>query len=240
MSWNANDAIFRLRLALRSKEFARDFDQEEEDIGNLEALLTTNRDNKLREQVREFHEAFGVKIADRLDITMDDEELNELRLGLIVEECQELIEAVYQPDQDICDVADALGDLRYVIEGAALSWGIPLDLVTDEIHRSNMTKLGPDGIAVFREDGKILKGDGFEEPQLTRLLMEFSRDEDNGTKHIRPKTFTEEFGQQALYVHHGGDYRDRIDGDSDHRDHGDESDAADDDYLDSRGEPDIF
>lgn len=78
-----------------------------------------------------------------------------LRIELIDEEFTELKEAFAK--RDLTAVADALADLRYVINGAALECGIDLDVVGDEVHRSNMTKIWPDGTVHYREDGKVLK-----------------------------------------------------------------------------------
>lgn len=135
------------------------------------------------ERVREFHEVFGHPIVDRPS-ELDFERLS-LRLELIREEFCELLEAsgledaamevrgVYlNPDgeQNLVEIADALGDLEYVINGMALEAGIPLPDVVAEIHQSNMSKLGPDGKPIYREDGKILKGEGFKEPRLAEIL----------------------------------------------------------------------
>lgn len=142
------------------------------------------------ERVREFHETFGHPVADEPTIANDDRLV--LRLALILEEAIELADAmgfatddlkdsadymlnkigprVYEDDVDIVAVADALGDLEYVTNGAALEMGIDLPAVVTEIHRSNMTKLGPDGKPIYREDGKILKGEGYEPPNLRPVL----------------------------------------------------------------------
>lgn len=71
---------------------------------------------------------------------------------------------------DVVAAADTLGDLEYVVNGMALGMGVDLPAVVREIHRSNMTKLGPDGKPIYREDGKILKGEGYEPPRLKELL----------------------------------------------------------------------
>jgi len=131
--------------------------------------------------VREFHEKFGHPIAD--EPTTLDEGYELMRLELIREELVELYEAcgydaseiekakvVRVEGTDIVAVADALGDLEYVVNGMAVSSGIPLPAIVSEIHRSNMTKLGEDGKPIYREDGKVLKGPGYEEPQLQAVL----------------------------------------------------------------------
>ena len=142
------------------------------------------------EMVKEFHETFGHPVADKPTAITDDRMT--LRLALILEEAIELADAlgfatddikdsaaymlnkigprVYEDKVDIVAVADALGDLEYVVNGAALEHGINLPKVVAEVHRSNMTKLGPEGKPIYREDGKILKGENFEEPNLAKVL----------------------------------------------------------------------
>ncbi len=68
------------------------------------------------------------------------------------------------------DVADALGDLVYVIYGMALEMGYDLREVIQEIHGSNMTKLGEDGKPIYREDGKVLKGPNYMKPNIPAAL----------------------------------------------------------------------
>jgi len=91
-----------------------------------------------------------------------------LRIALIAEEFNELIAAI--ANEDIVAIADALGDLKYVVEGAANGYGIDLEPVFLEIHRSNLEKLGPDGFVVRREDGKILKPEGWKPPDLKTVI----------------------------------------------------------------------
>lgn len=117
------------------------------------------------EKVKEFHKAAGNPIPTEATLPL---ERIELRLDLIQEEWEELIDGVYK--KDLIEVADALGDLVYVIIGMALECGIPLDKVFDEIHRSNMTKFDTDGKPIFRVDGKLLKGPNFQPPNLEPIL----------------------------------------------------------------------
>ncbi len=117
-------------------------------------------------RVLEFHETFGHPAPEQL--TLLDDGRQQLRVDLIQEELDEYKEALAAGD--IVAVADALGDLDYVVNGAAIEHGIVLPVITAEIHRSNMTKLGPDGKPIYREDGKILKGEGYEPPKLAPLL----------------------------------------------------------------------
>src|SRR5690348_15404461 len=136
-------------------------------------------DNKRNsyERVREFMETFGHPVFDKPTEITDADWLH-MRLELIREELGELYEACgYETGEwnevvptrmmhntDIVAAADALGDLEYVVNGMAIGMGIDLPEVVAEIHRSNMTKLGPDGKPIYREDGKILKGEGYEPP----------------------------------------------------------------------------
>lgn len=91
-----------------------------------------------------------------------------LRFDLIHEEFEELKRA-YEI-KDIVEVADALADLIYVTIGAALEFGIPIDKVFAEVHRSNMTKC-VDGKIIYREDGKVMKPDTYEKPKLKEILF---------------------------------------------------------------------
>ncbi len=119
-------------------------------------------------RVKEFHEVFGHPHPGAP--TLLDGGRQTLRVDLIQEELDEYKDALLAGD--IVAVADALGDLDYVVNGAAIEHGIELPVITAEIHRSNMTKLGPDGKPIYREDGKILKGEGYEPPRLEPLLAQ--------------------------------------------------------------------
>lgn len=129
------------------------------------------------ESVRKFHEAYGLEINDEpLDIKQlhphgasSSSPLWRLRSKLHDEELNELIEAMDE-DDDLVGVADAICDLIYVLCGTAVSFGIPLDECFAEVQRSNMSKLGDDGKPITREDGKILKGPNFYEPDLRTII----------------------------------------------------------------------
>jgi predicted HAD superfamily Cof-like phosphohydrolase len=73
-------------------------------------------------------------------------------------------------EADVVQLADATGDLRYVLHGLELECGIPGDAVFAEIHASNMAKLGPDGLPLLRGDGKVLKPDGWTPPDVAGVL----------------------------------------------------------------------
>lgn len=132
--------------------------------------------------VVEFHEAFGAPVAWSPGIP--SEERRKLRCALLFEEVKEFIEAsgfllgdfngtiLRNPsiEPNLVEAADALADIRYVTDGAALEWGIPLEKCLREVHRSNMSKLGEDGKPVLRADGKILKGPHFTLPDLESIL----------------------------------------------------------------------
>lgn len=116
--------------------------------------------------VKEFNTTFGAPVNETP--TMLEEGEAGLRWLLIYEENNELMDAIAAGD--LVGVADALGDLLYVVYGAGVAFGIDLEPIFNEIHRSNMTKLGPDGKVLYRQDGKILKPDTYEAPKLEPIL----------------------------------------------------------------------
>ena len=118
------------------------------------------------ELVGDFMEAFGQEV--QLEPTWPDFNTRELRLELIQEELDELSDAV--ADRDMVQIADALTDLLYVVYGAGHTFGIDLDECFQEVHSSNMSKLGDDGRPIHREDGKVMKGPNYFEPDLENIL----------------------------------------------------------------------
>ena len=118
------------------------------------------------ELVGDFMEAFGQDV--QLEPTWPDFNTRELRLELIAEELDELSDAV--ADRDMIQIADALTDLLYVVYGAGHTFGIDLDECFQEVHSSNMSKLGDDGRPIHREDGKVMKGPNYFEPDLENIL----------------------------------------------------------------------
>ena len=147
--------------------------------------------------VVEFHEAFGHPVAWKP--TVPDLDIRKLRIKLILEELLEYATAsgltlcvngqdimfqslslIESGTPSIPDAADGLGDLRYVIDGANLVWGIPGEKVLREVHFSNMSKLGPDGKPLVREDGKILKGPHFNPPRIAEILDLYSGSDNRG------------------------------------------------------------
>ena len=85
-----------------------------------------------------------------------------------MEEVREYLEG--EENEDIENVAKELADIIYIVCGTAVSYGIPLDKVFEAVHRSNMAKLGPDGKPRRREDGKILKPEGWTPPDIKSIL----------------------------------------------------------------------
>ena len=118
------------------------------------------------EKVGDFMEAFGQRV--EMEPTWPDFNTRELRLELIQEELEELSDAV--ADRDMIQIADALTDLLYVVYGAGHAFGLDLDECFEEVHRSNMSKLGENGRPIHREDGKVMKGPGYFEPDLESIL----------------------------------------------------------------------
>ncbi|MFF9037691.1 MazG nucleotide pyrophosphohydrolase domain-containing protein [Streptomyces sp. NPDC014892] len=116
--------------------------------------------------VREFHQAFGLDV--RTAPTEVSPELAAHRGELLAEEAAEVAEVAV--DGPLDRLAHELADVVYVAYGTALVHGIDLDAVIAEIHRSNMTKLGPDGRVARRADGKVLKGDHYRAPDVSSVL----------------------------------------------------------------------
>ncbi|MBD0843900.1 MazG nucleotide pyrophosphohydrolase domain-containing protein [Streptomyces sp. TRM68416] len=116
--------------------------------------------------VRAFHHAFGLDV--RGTPTEVAPELAAHRGELLAEEASEVAEVAVTGSLD--RLAHELADVVYVAYGTALVHGIDLDEVIAEIHRANMTKLGPDGHVARRADGKVLKGDHYRAPDVAEVL----------------------------------------------------------------------
>jgi len=101
---------------------------------------------------------------------LPEDHIQKLRFDLIEEELDEL--KLGMDNQNLIEVADALTDLLYVIYGAGQAFGIDLDECFQEVHCSNMSKLGEDGRPIKREDGKVLKPDTYFPPNLKDILYE--------------------------------------------------------------------
>ena len=121
------------------------------------------------EQVRKFHNAFGIKNKYSPHAVLESNVVD-LRHRLMHEENEEYLEAC--KNGDLVEIADALGDMMYILCGTILSHGLQdkMEDIFEEIQRSNMSKLGADGKPVYREDGKILKGPNYFKPDIKKNL----------------------------------------------------------------------
>lgn len=125
---------------------------------------------KQLEKVKNFHEAF--KELNAKEPTLTDVGTFHLRYRLMEEENMEYVEACIKGD--LTGIADALGDQLYILCGTILKHGLQdkIEEIFDEIHRSNMSKLGEDGKPIFREDGKIMKGPKYFKPNIQQFLKD--------------------------------------------------------------------
>ncbi len=119
------------------------------------------------EQVKEFNKVFGIE--HNYTPTLISNEKWNLRDNLMFEELNEYYDAC--EDKNLTEVADALGDMLYILCGTILAHGMQdkITEVFDEIHRSNMSKT-EDGVVLRREDGKILKGKNYFKPNIEQIL----------------------------------------------------------------------
>jgi len=117
-------------------------------------------------RVMDFMNNFGQEVKYNPEFPV--EKVQKLRISLIEEELEELKEAMEK--KDVVGVADALTDILYVTYGAGAAFGIDLDKCFEEVHNSNMSKLDRDGRPIYREDGKILKGPDYFEPNLEKIV----------------------------------------------------------------------
>lgn len=135
------------------------------------------------DMVEEFHRTYGLAINEPFD-----ENLIDLREGLLDEEVveveTEVVKGFVFPNPDEWDfefhpenidkkkLTKELADVLYVTIGYAVTFGLPLKEVFAEVHKSNMSKLGPDGKPIYREDGKVLKGPDYKEPDLEKYFTD--------------------------------------------------------------------
>lgn len=122
-----------------------------------------------QELVQEFMEAMGHSVPRKVTrLEAWSGELKYLRLRLIEEEFNELRVAFAK--NDTVEALDALMDLLYVVHGAVVCMGVDGEHFFNEVHTSNMLKLGEDGKPHYREDGKILKPEGWRPPDIAGEL----------------------------------------------------------------------
>ena len=118
------------------------------------------------EKVGFFMKTFGQDVKQSSSFSSD--KINELRINLIKEELDELIEAMNK--KDLVEVADALTDILYVTYGAGHAFGINLDDCFEEVQNSNMSKLDKDGKPIYNDKGKVMKGPNYFKPDLTKFI----------------------------------------------------------------------
>lgn len=118
--------------------------------------------------VLEFHRVFGSFMQKTPNATGVSRRLQTLRRSLLRDEVEEVEDAMFE--QNIVGIAQELADVVYVAYGTALTYGIDLDAVVEEVHRANMSKLQRDGTPLFREDGKVLKSDQFVPADVAGVL----------------------------------------------------------------------
>lgn len=143
--------------------------------------------SRLTDQVTELARVFDLPIAPTP--TLDFGRMHKL-VDMLAEEFTELVAAVYGPEagrvalaeirdaiaalddgtRNVVLAADALADIATVDFCMALEAGIPLDEVLEEVHSSNLTKLGPDGRPIKDERGKFVKGPDYRPPDIAGVL----------------------------------------------------------------------
>ena len=118
--------------------------------------------------VEDFHNTFGETNGTEPQLLDDD--IYTMRYRLMEEENKEYLHGCW--NKDVVEVADALGDMLYILCGTILKHGLQhkIEEVFNEIQRSNMSKLGADGKAIRRGDGKILKGPNYSPPDIKSIL----------------------------------------------------------------------
>lgn len=128
------------------------------------------------EKLWEFHTVYNAARTRVPALPPEGDALRVLRKRLLEEEFHEYLEG--EANNDLVEIADALGDILYIAYGTAVAYGLPLDEIFDEIHRSNMSKLDPDtGLPIYREDGKVLKGKAYSPPDIKRIIDRHVRGE---------------------------------------------------------------
>ena len=134
--------------------------------------MMSDKTLKLQEvisMVGEFHDAFKIG-NEQSPIGKIAEKDYLLRYKLMREENEEYLEAA--ENGDLVEVADALGDMLYILCGTILKHGMQhkIEEVFEEIQRSNMSKLDENGQPIYREDGKVLKSELYFKPDIKTIL----------------------------------------------------------------------
>ena len=118
------------------------------------------------EKVGLFMKTFGQDV--KTKPSLSTKKINDLRISLIIEELNELKDAI--KNNDLVETADALTDILYVTYGAGQAFGINLDKCFEEVQNSNMSKLGEDGKPIYNQAGKVMKGPNYFAPDLNKFL----------------------------------------------------------------------
>lgn len=121
----------------------------------------------LEQSIIEFHKAYGLT-CEKTPVAYQPDNIRFLREALIDEEYKEFKEAL--DEQDVEQICKEGIDLLYVVLGTLISYGIPITTVFEEVHRSNMSKLGEDGLPIYRDDGKVLKGPNYLPADIKGIL----------------------------------------------------------------------
>jgi predicted HAD superfamily Cof-like phosphohydrolase len=121
------------------------------------------------DHVRAFHDAFRIENKQEPTAEIHPDTIH-LRYKLMREENEEYLEAAREGD--LVEVADALGDMLYILCGTILSHGMQHKIaeVFEEIQRSNMSKLDENGEPIYREDGKVMKSALYFKPNIAQIL----------------------------------------------------------------------
>lgn len=138
-------------------------------FGGMDTMTKELTIAEATEHVREFHDAFGISNATKPTGAIGDRDAL-LRYKLIREENEEYLDAAMRGD--LVEVADALGDILYILCGTLLKHGLEHKIgeVFREIQRSNMSKLDANGKPIYREDGKVMKSELYFKPDIGAIL----------------------------------------------------------------------
>jgi predicted HAD superfamily Cof-like phosphohydrolase len=134
--------------------------------------MNSNTDPKLSQliqHVADFHNAFKLPVRTEPTQQLSEKELT-LRFNLMKEENEEYLEAAMRGD--IVEIADALGDMLYILCGTINAHGLQQVMgdVFEEIQRSNMSKLDENGEPIYREDGKVMKSNRYFKPNIAQFI----------------------------------------------------------------------
>ena len=121
------------------------------------------------DSVKLFHKKFNIEYLNEPKANIPAE-IKKLRFKLMEEENLEYLKATNE--NNLVEIADALGDMLYILCGTIISHGLQdkIEFIFQEIQNSNMSKLGQDGKPIYRKDGKVLKGPDYFKPDIKRIL----------------------------------------------------------------------